>query len=425
LYDNQHKQQLAVIAGVNLNDDPDFDYSMIELAQLVAADNLTVAGKSTQNSDTLVAATYFGLGKVNEIKALAQGLKAKLLVVNSELTPMQIRNLENFTHLRVIDRTELILEIFSRRARTKQAKLQVELARLEYELPRLHPSERKLDQQRGGGFANRGSGESKLELNRRTINKRIDSIKAQLKNIAEQEDIKSKRRNQSRLPQVALVGYTNAGKSTTMNGLLAAFSNTKQHKPVFEKNMLFATLDTSVRRIDYDQNLSFILSDTVGFISHLPHNLVEAFKATLQEAKSADLLVNVVDASDPNMLQMIRTTKEVLAEIGINNTPMITAYNKADLTKRRYPEIEGSDILYSAQDPASQQALAKLIIKRIFASYERTQLWLPLTAGKDVAYLHEYGEVEQEEYLDDGIKITARIAPQDQERFKKYWLSKH
>lgn len=421
MYDNQKKQPLAVIAGVNLNDDPSFDYSMSELAQLVAADRLKVAGRVVQKADALVAATYFGLGKANAIKALAQGLKAKLLVVNSELTPIQIRNLEALTHLRVIDRTELILEIFSRRARTKQAKLQVELARLEYELPRLHPSERKLDQQRGGGFANRGSGESKLELNRRTINQQIDNIKRQLRAISEQESIKSKRRNQSRLPQVALVGYTNAGKSTTMNGLLTAFANTKKHKPVFEKNMLFATLDTSVRRIDYDQNLSFILSDTVGFISRLPHNLIEAFKATLQEARDADLLINVVDASDPNMLEMIRTTKTVLKEIGIAGTPMITAYNKADLTNRHYPEIEGSDILYSAQDPASQKALAKLIIKRIFASYQQTKLELPLTAGREVAYLHEYGEVEQEQYLPDRIKMTVRIAPQDQERFKKYW----
>lgn len=419
LYRNQKIAIKAIIAGVNLSD-PNFAYYMTELSNLALADQLEVVGQATQNAESLVSASYFGLGKVNEIKALAHGLKAKVLVVNDELTPTQIRNLEGLTHLRVLDRTELILEIFSQRARSKQAKLQVKLARLEYELPRLHPSERTLDQQRGGGFANRGSGESKLELNRRTIKQQIDKIREELRTVAEQEDIKSKRRNHSRLPQVALVGYTNAGKSTTMNGLLSAFADPEHHKPVFEKNMLFATLDTSVRRIDYQQNLSFILSDTVGFISKLPHNLIEAFKATLQEAREADLLINVVDAADPNLMQMIATTKQVLKEIGITKTPMITAYNKADLTDRNYPEIEGSDILYSAKDPASQQILAKLIVQRIFHSYEQVHLRLPLTAGSELSYLHKFGQVESEKYLATGVDLKVRIAPRDQERFKKY-----
>ena len=427
MYDNKPKKIKAFIAGVNLND-PNFDYYMSELANLTAANQMEVVGQARQNAETLVAGTYFGLGKINEIKNMARGLKAKVLVLNDELTPVQIRNLEKLTKLRVIDRTELILEIFASRARTKQAKLQVQLARLQYELPRLHPSENTLDQQRGnggsssGGFANRGAGESKLEMNRRTIGKQISAIKKELKAVANQEEIKANRRNQSALPKVALVGYTNAGKSTTMNCLLNAFSDGNEDKQVFVKNMLFATLDTSVRRIEVDHKFNFILSDTVGFISKLPHNLVESFKATLQEAKDADLLVNVVDSSDPNMLQMIRTTQQVLEEIGAGNIPMITAYNKADLTERAYPQIEGKDILYSATDEASIKMLADLISKQVFNNYSEFSLKLPLDGGKDLAYLHEHAHVEAEDYQADGIYVTANLAPADQARFEPFLL---
>lgn len=421
MIDNQPKKTKAFIAGINLKD-PNFEYYMTELANLTEANNMEVVGRANQNAENIMAGTYFGLGKINEIKAMAHGLKAKVLVLNDELTPVQIRNLEKLTKLRVIDRTELILEIFSSRARTKQAKLQVQLARLQYELPRLHPSENNLDQQRGGGYSNRGAGESKLELNRRTIGKQISAIKKELKAVASKEEIKASRRNQSRIPKVALVGYTNAGKSTTMNGLLQEFTSDGEDKEVFVKNMLFATLDTSVRRIDMGNNFSFILSDTVGFISKLPHNLVESFKATLQEAKDADLLINVVDSSDPNMVQMVRTTQNVLQEIGVKGIPMITAYNKADQTGRNYPQIEGDDILYSAKDPKSIKMLAKLIVKRVFSNYQEFKLKLPLEDGKLIAYLHEHAQINQEDYHDDGIYVSANIAPADQSYFKPYLL---
>lgn len=422
MIDNQPKKTKAFIAGVNLND-PNFDYYMTELRELALANNLDVVGQAGQKAENIVAGTYFGVGKLNQIKNMARELHAKILVINDELSPTQIRNIEGMTKLKVLDRTELILEIFSNRARSRQAKLQVQLARLQYELPRLHPSENNLDQQRGsggasGGFANRGSGETKLELNRRTIGKQISAIKKELKDISKQEEIKSARRNNSRLPQVALVGYTNAGKSTTMNELLNVFSDEANKKQVFEKNMLFATLDTSVRRIDLKDDLSFILSDTVGFISKLPHNLVESFKATLQEAKDADLLINVVDASDHNMVQMIKTTQKVLNELNITDVPMITAYNKADLIERNYPQIEGNDILYSAKDPESIKQLANLIVKRVFDNYEKINLVLPLSDGKSLAYLHEYGQILSEDFKDDGVHVTVRLSPKDLEKFK-------
>ncbi|WP_294759929.1 GTPase HflX [uncultured Lactobacillus sp.] len=424
MIENTPRKTKAFIAGANLND-PNFDYYMSELANLTEAANMEVVGQARQNEEHIIAGTYFGLGKINEIKDMAHGLKAKVLVLNDELTPVQIRNLEKLTKLRVIDRTELILEIFSSRARTKQAKLQVQLARLQYELPRLHPSENTLDQQRGnggstgGGFANRGSGESKLELNRRTIGKQISIIKRELQAIDKQEQIKAKRRNQNHIPKVALVGYTNAGKSTTMNGLLKEFSK-HSDKQVFVKNMLFATLDTNVRRIDLENNFSFILSDTVGFISKLPHNLIESFKATLQEVKDADLLINVVDASDPNMIQMIRTTQNVLNEIGVKNTPIITAYNKADKSERNYPQIEGSGILYSAVDTKSIETLADLITKRIFTNYKKINLLLPLSAGKILSYLHENAQVLTETYQNDGVHIAVRLSSREQAQLASY-----
>ena len=424
MIDNTPRKTKAFIAGANLND-PNFDYYMNELANLTEAANMEVVGQARQNKEHIIAGTYFGLGKINEIKDMAHGLKAKVLILNDELTPVQIRNLEKLTKLRVIDRTELILEIFSKRARTKQAKLQVQLARLQYELPRLHPSENTLDQQRGnggstgGGFANRGAGESKLELNRRTIGKQISIIKRELQAIDKQEQIKAKRRNQNHIPKVALVGYTNAGKSTTMNGLLKEFSK-HSNKQVFVKNMLFATLDTNVRRIDLENNFSFILSDTVGFISKLPHNLIESFKATLQEVKDADLLINVVDATDPNMIQMIRTTQNVLNEIGVKNTPMITAYNKADKSERNYPQIEGNGILYSAIDTKSIETLADLITKRIFSNYKKINLLLPLSAGKILSYLHENAQVLKESYQNDGVHIAVRLSPREQAQFAGY-----
>lgn len=424
MIDNTPRKTKAFIAGANLNDS-NFDYYMSELANLTEAANMEVVGQARQNEEHIIAGTYFGLGKINEIKDMAHGLKAKVLILNDELTPVQIRNLEKLTKLRVIDRTELILEIFSKRARTKQAKLQVQLARLQYELPRLHPSENTLDQQRGnggstgGGFANRGAGESKLELNRRTIGKQISIIKRELQAIDKQEQIKAKRRNQNHIPKVALVGYTNAGKSTTMNGLLKEFSK-HSNKQVFVKNMLFATLDTNVRRIDLENNFSFILSDTVGFISKLPHNLIESFKATLQEVKDADLLINVVDATDPNMIQMIRTTQNVLTEIGVKNTPMITAYNKADKSERNYPQIEGNGILYSAIDTKSIETLADLITKRIFSNYKKINLLLPLSAGKILSYLHENAQVLKESYQNDGVHIAVRLSPREQAQFAGY-----
>lgn len=424
LIKNEIVQPKVIIGGVNLGTN-NYDYYLKELAELAEADNLEVVGEVVQKLDRKIAGTYFGSGKITEIKTLAEHTAAEYLVVNDELTPTQIRNLEGETGLGVLDRTELILEIFSNRAQTRQAKLQVALARAQYEMPRLHTNATdSLDQQRGGGNANRGAGETKLELNRRTLGKQIAYIKDELKEIEKSSETRRKERNKSHLPQVALVGYTNAGKSTTMNGLLQEFGhgNEQQNndKQVFEKDMLFATLDTHVRRIDLPHHLSFIFSDTVGFVSNLPHKLIESFKATLQEAKDADLIINVVDVSDPEHAEMLKTTNEVLQELGITETKTIVAYNKADKTALDYPAVAGNDIYYSATDPASIKLLSEVITKNIFADYQEVALVLPLAAGKELAYIQAHGDIIHENYTAEGIELTVRLDPQDLDKFQQY-----
>ncbi|MGX4645434.1 GTPase HflX [Holzapfeliella sp. JNUCC 80] len=414
---NNIEKTKVVVAGVDAQKF-NFDYAISELKELVFANNMTVVSTITQKLDNPVAGTYFGKGKLEELKQLCEHKDVQTVVLNDELTPTQIRNIEKITELKVIDRTELILEIFAQRAKTKQATLQVNLARLQYALPRLHPSENTLDQQRGGsGFANRGAGETKLEINRRTIQKEITRIKRQLEEIEQTTLTQRKERQKSDLPKVALVGYTNAGKSSTMNALIKAFTKNQEDKAVFEKDMLFATLDTSVRHIRLPHHREFILSDTVGFVSRLPHNLVEAFKATLLEAKEADLIVQVVDYSDPNYREMMATTAEVLKEIGADKIPMILAFNKADKTDTPYPQINSDEIIYSAIEKPSILQFSEFIQKQIFKDYETVDLIIPATDGKTLSYLQGKTEIISQEIKEADFYIKAVINPND-----KIWL---
>ncbi|WP_261807001.1 GTPase HflX [Lapidilactobacillus luobeiensis] len=418
-------QEQVIIGGLS-HGKASFEYTMTELAELARADNLEVVDRVTQNLDRMDAATYFGSGKVTEIKELAQGLNVQTVIINDELSPSQLANLEKRTGLHFIDRTELILEIFADRAKTREAKAQVEIARLQYALPRIHPSANTLDQQRGGGgLMNRGAGETQSELNRRTIRKRISDLKQQLATMAKTENTKRQRRRNSALPQVALVGYTNAGKSTTMNQLLEVFAGESgSKKQVFEKNMLFATLDTSVREIQLPTNQRFLLSDTVGFVSSLPHNLIESFKTTLAEAAQADLLIQVVDYSDPNYQEMMVTTAQTLQEIGITDIPMIYAFNKADLKGDTvYPELDGHDLTYSAKDPASIKLLARLVTSIIFADYQTVDLLLPFSQAKDVAELEATAEVKSKVYTDQGTALKVSLSPAQLTQYQAFQVS--
>ena len=413
----------VIICGADLNQ-PDFDYTMQELANLAEACDMEVKDTVIQKLERPVSASYVGRGKAEEIKTQGKIHDARILIVNDELTPMQIRNLGDLTDMKIIDRTALILEIFASRARSKEARLQVQIAQLRISLPRLHTDNDKvkLDQQTGGGggsFNSRGGGETKLEKDRRVIGKRISILKKELKDIEEKQSVTRKQRDASGLRSVALVGYTNAGKSTTMNGLLKACGK-DDDKQVFEKDMLFATLDTSVRRLHFKDNKDFLISDTVGFVSHLPHQLVQAFKSTLSEAAKADLLVQVIDVSDPNYRDMIKTTEETLKEIGVENIPMIYAFNKADLTEAPYPEILGNQITYSAKDPASIEKIVELIKENIFKDDRIVTFKIPFSEGRYLDELNVRGTVLETTYEEDGTVVSANVSPELHSRLSRF-----
>ncbi|WP_125568793.1 GTPase HflX [Companilactobacillus insicii] len=416
-----NSKERVIVAGVS-HKQVDFDYTMEELGSLVEANNMEVADVIKQNVDSVSAKTYFGLGKVTEIKQIANADDVTTIVLNDELTPSQIRNLEKETKLSFMDRTELILQVFSNRAHTRQAKLQVEIAKLQYQLPRIHPSGNPLDQQSAsGGLANRGAGETKLELDRRVIRKRITYLKDQLKTVDKTINVQSRRRTNTSLPLVSLVGYTNAGKSTTMNGLLNFNKEDSDDRKVFEKDMLFATLDTSVRKIDLEDNTSFLLSDTVGFVSKLPHNLIESFKTTLKEAKDADLLVQVIDVSDEHWKNMLEVTENTLREVGVTGKPMIYAFNKADLKPDQvFPTIEGDNIYYSALDNSSIQKLVELIKLKLFSGYKTVDLLIPYDQQKITEQLLKNAQIISKEFTNDGSLLKANLSPEELERYEKF-----
>lgn len=412
----------VIITGLDTGQD-NYNYSMTELAELAQANHMEVVQRVDQVIDRPNPATYFGKGKVAEIAELAAANDVATIITNDELSPSQLRNLEDETGKRILDRTALILEIFATRAQTKEAKLQVQIAELQYRLPRLQTSaSQRLDQQTGGGsgFTNRGAGETKLEMDRRTIQHQITHLRHELAAIDKSEETKRKQRAKSNIPTAALVGYTNAGKSTIMNGLVRRYG-TVEDKTVFEKDMLFATLDTSVRRLTLPGKKDFLLSDTVGFVSKLPTNLVESFKSTLAEAANADLLIQVIDYSDPNYEEMMQTTKETLKQIGIDNIPMVNVFNKADKTEIEFPVLEGDDqVVISAKQEESLDLLVDVIRKHLFKDYVKAKLLLPFSAGQQVSYLNEHTNILDTEYRNDGTLLTVEMSPQDAQRFAQY-----
>lgn len=400
-----------------------FEYTMNELVELAKANNMQVLDRLDQALDRPNAATYFEKGKVEELANLATALQATTIVANDELSPSQIKNLTDDTKVRVIDRTALILEIFAQRAQSKEAKIQVEIAQLQYRLPRLRTTDNiTLDQQSGGGagISNRGAGETQMEMDRRVIQRHISHLRNELKEIQKSEDTKRSQRDKSAIPTAALVGYTNAGKSTIMNQLVERYGISVD-KQVFEKDMLFATLDTSVRQLTLTDQKRFLLSDTVGFVSKLPTQLVEAFKSTLAEAVNADLLIQVIDYSDPHYEEMIKTTESTLQQIGIEDIPMVYVFNKADRTEVEYPVMEGEDrIVISAKDPASIDMLEQVIRQHLFKDYQTATLLVPFAEGNIVSYLNEHTNILETTYEEAGTRLKVELSSDDLHRFENY-----
>ncbi|NLC96579.1 MAG: GTPase HflX [Erysipelotrichaceae bacterium] len=321
--------QKAILAGININkDDQEFQIIMDETKELCLACDIEVIDFCTQKSRRLDPRTAFRKGKLEELKDLIIRHEVNLVVFYNNLSIAMLSRIQKECDVRVVDRTNLILDIFSMRAKTKEAKLQTQLARLKYDLPKLYLEEFDADRQRGGKDHNRGAGETKLEIYRRKIEKEISDINKQLDSLRLSNQERSRKRNESFIKSVSLVGYTNAGKSSLMN-LILKYSNKKEDKFVFEKDMLFATLDTSIRNISYDGQ-SFLLFDTVGFVSDLPHELIEAFKSTLDAVNDADLLIHVIDASDPYFNEQKEITYNTLKVINANDIPVIEVYNKSD-----------------------------------------------------------------------------------------------
>ncbi len=431
----------AFLVGVNLNDGEDYLLSLEELDALAQACDMEVVGIAEQTLPEVHKAYYIGTGKVDEVKETAMDCGADVIIFDNSLSPMQLRNLQERLEKPVLDRSTLILDIFAGRARSREAKLQVEVARLQYMLPRLVGLHAALSRQGGGtgSLSNKGAGEKKLELDRRVLERRLTQLRRELKEVGEERQTQRKRRAGSGMPRVALVGYTNAGKSTLLNAMLDLYGSDEtdvEEKKVMEKDMLFATLDTTVRKIAPDNHHAFLLSDTVGFIHKLPHNLVEAFHSTLEEAKEASLLLQVVDYSDPHYKEQIAVTNQTLRELGADGIPMIYVYNKADLVSpdkipgmagaepeqvtAALPQVTENSIYLSAKERIGMEELIGLIEKKLAGGYLECTLLVPYTDGRVVSYLNENGVVSRTEYLEEGVKMWVNCRMEDYYFYQKY-----
>jgi GTPase len=412
--------QKAIIVGVKLQHQEDFETSLIELADLAVACEVEVVGEIVQKLDHIQASHYIGRGKVKEVLRLIEEKEANVVIFNDELSPTQIRNLEADLNYKVIDRTILILDIFAERAKTKEAQLQVAIAQLQYMLPRLVGLRKSLGRQSGGvGTHNKGIGEKKLELDRRKIEEQINRLNKELKLLVSQRQTQRKQRRKNGIPVVSLVGYTNAGKSTIMNAIVEQSQHTPA-KQVFEKDMLFATLETTIRKIQLTDQKSFLLTDTVGFVNKLPHHLVKAFRSTLEEVKEADLLIHVVDFSSPNYKQMIEVSNQVLKEIGIENIPIIYVYNKADLINFSIPLIEKNSITLSAQKRIGISELLQMVHTELYRDYQQYEMLIPYQHDHLLVDLKNEANIVSAQYNEHGAKIIAEFKQTDVEKYLPY-----
>ncbi len=418
-------RELALLAGVEqYGDSWKIQDALEELARLAETAGVEIVGSVSQKLDHPHPGTYLGKGKLEEVKALKESLEYDLVIFNDELSPSQQRNLEKILDIKVLDRTALILDVFARRARTHEGRLQVELAQLEYRLPRLTGMWTHLSRQSVGGVGLRGPGETQLESDRREIGKRIVFIKEQLSQVHTHRQLYRDRRKELRAPVIALVGYTNAGKSTLLNTITNA--------GVLAEDQLFATLDPTTRRIDLPGGLDALLTDTVGFINNLPTMLVAAFRATLEEINEATVLIHVLDATHPNVAEQAKTVEDVLEEIGADDKPVVLALNKIDALD---PEVHGTieDVKARLTLPAEVVPISnhrKIGLTELLAAAERlieaqerfvtVRVVIPYAQSELVDRFHRVGKVAAVEYVEAGTVIDGALPEAEVAVFSDY-----
>ena len=376
-------------AGVSIN----------ELAELADTAGAEVAGMMVQKKDSPSAATFVGSGRLYEIMQFCKNNEVDIIIADSELTPVQVRNIEDAADVKVVDRTTLILDIFAKRARSAEGKIQVELAQLKYSLPRLSEQGKSLSRL-GGGIGTRGPGETKLESDRRHIRRRIQYLNENLDKIEKRRQAMHQRRQKNGVEAIAIVGYTNVGKSTLMNRLTDA--------GVLEENKLFATLDPTARKLTLPDGRQVMLVDTVGLVRRLPHQLVDAFRSTLEEALWADVILNVCDASSEECSEHVKVTNDLLSSLGCDGKPVINVLNKCDLVPDvlHYPLI-GRSVHISAATGLGMEKLLAEITKALPKQRQKVKLLIPFSHSKIANEIRDYGIVESEEYTEQGLEITA------------------
>lgn len=398
----KHEIEKAVLVGLNADcfkpEETATEATLDELEALLQTAGGECTAKVLQNKHSPDPHSFVGEGKVEEIKALVESTEASMVIFDNDLSPSQIRALEELTGATVLDRSALILDIFAQRAKTAEGRLQVELAQYQYLLPKLSGMGKSMSRL-GGGIGTRGPGETKLETDRRHIRERITRLKEQLEEVRKVRAVQRERRIKNSVPVVAIVGYTNAGKSTLLNQLTDA--------GIPANNRLFDTLDTTTRSLAVTDQLTVLLSDTVGFISKLPHHLVEAFKATLEELQYADLLLHVIDASDPDREAHMAVVDKLISQLAKPGVPVICCYNKADLVDRSELPIGEGNISISAKHGFGMDALLSAIDEALGKTLHDAKFLFPYSAGGNLDLLHSQAQVVTTEYRADGIFVEA------------------
>lgn len=401
MYNTDEIIEKIILISVDPDDGQDIDANLDELEELIKTAGAVVVGRMIQKKESVDKATYIGSGKTQELKELVEELGATGVCSDDELSPMQIKNLEELTDTKIIDRTTVILDIFASRASTKEGKIQIELAQLKYRSSRLVGMRSSLSRL-GGGIGTRGPGEKKLEVDRRVIRERIAQLQRELEDVKQHREVMRKQRVNGSLPVVAIVGYTNAGKSTLLNHLTLA--------GVLEEDKLFATLDPTSRNYTLGNGQEIIITDTVGFIKKLPHHLINAFRSTLEEAKYADIILHVVDISNPNADEQIATVYETLGRLGIQDKPVITAFNKTDKVDELpvIKDFKADETVYiAAKHETGLDKLSAAIEAEVLKSRNYIEKLIPYSDAGIINRIRKSGNILEEDYREDGIYIRA------------------